>query len=124
MAAMEEFLNSFEEGREKGHYVAEGLPKLSFPDNSFELSLSSHFLFLHSENLDYQFHYDSIVEMLRVSPEARIFPLLNVNAEKSKHLERILSAFESCRISIRKVDYEFQIGGNEMLVVSRSQNRT
>ncbi len=122
MAAMEEFLISYEDGRKKGHYISGALPKLSIPDNSFDLSLSSHFLFLHSENLDYKFHYETIKEMLRVSLEARIFPLLDVNAEKSKHLEEILSAFDSFKISIRKVDYEFQIGGNEMLVVSRKMS--
>ena len=48
-------------------YVYNELPKLSFKDNSFDLVLSSHFLFLYSEHLSLQFHIDSILEMCRVS---------------------------------------------------------
>jgi len=56
--------------------------------------------------------------MLRVAREARIFPLLDVNAKKSKYVDKIMEYFSELNVEIRKVDYEFQKGGNEVLVVS------
>jgi len=55
--------------------------------------------------------------MLFVSSEARIFPLLDVNGIKSPYVGRIISDFDSHQTEIRKVNYEFQIGGNEVLII-------
>jgi hypothetical protein len=54
---------------------------------------------------------------MQVSKEARIFPLLDVNANKSPYVQRIISDFSEKKITIRKVNYEFQIGGNEVLII-------
>jgi hypothetical protein len=45
-AAMELFIDDYEDGRQMGRYVSCALPALPFADNSFGLALSSHFLFL------------------------------------------------------------------------------
>ena len=90
---------------------------LPFCDGAFDIALSSHFLFLHTDNLSYGFHVDAIREMLRVSGEVRIFPLLDYNANRSPYVERILVDFAEQRTAIRRVDYEFHIGGNEMLMI-------
>lgn len=119
MAAMNEFLDTYEEGKAAGRYVAGSLPQLDFKDNSFDLALSSHFLFLHSDNLSLQFHYESIREMLRIARDVRIFPILDVNVNRSAYVDKIFGEFESFHIEIRRVDYEFQIGGNEMMVISK-----
>ena len=77
----------------------------------------SHFLFLYSDNLTYKFHVESIYEMLRMAAEVRIFPLMNVNAERSPYLGAVLKEFQQKSIEIRIVNYEFQIGGNEVLII-------
>lgn len=120
MEAMNLFLNSFEESIATKRYIPGKLPKLPFADDEFDISLSSHFLFLYSNNLTFEFHLQSIKEMLRVSKEARIFPLLDVNGNKSPYLKKIESEFELYKTEIRKVSYEFQIGGNEMLTISKA----
>ncbi len=119
MTAMNEFLAAYENGKAAGSYIAGSLPPIDFPDGSFDISLSSHFLFLYTDNLSFDFHADSISEMLRVSREARIFPLLDVNAQRSAYVDGIVSRFNTYAIEIRKVNYEFQIGGNEVMIISR-----
>ncbi len=121
MEAMTVFLESYDQGRKNGKYIAGSLPRLAFPDDSFDISLSAHFLFFYSDNLNYEFHHASIREMLRVSPEARIFPLVDLNAKKSLYVDRIVKDLSQYNFKIRKVNYEFQIGGNEMMIITRKK---
>jgi hypothetical protein len=91
LQAMDKFLDDFEDGKKQGRYIAEELPRLSFKDESFEIVLCSHFLFLYSEHFDLKFHIDSILEMCRVaSDEVRIFPLLDLKNKRSKHLKPVI----------------------------------
>lgn len=81
------------------------------------MGLSSHFLILYS-NLGLDFHIKSISEMLTICKEVRIFQLLNLNAMRSEVLDGIVETFgKDFDIYIRLVDYEFQKGGNEMLII-------
>jgi hypothetical protein len=115
MHAMRRFLTSYEEGRTQGRYVPSELPYLPFADQTFDLALSSHFLFLYTDNLTFEFHVVAIREMLRVAPEVRIFPLLDVNAQKSRYLYGVMETFQKYKLEICPVNYEFQRGGNQML---------
>lgn len=117
MDAMQCFLASYEEGRVQGRYVPGELPELSFADQTFDLALSSHFLFLYTDNLTLEFHVSAIYEMLRVAREVRIFPVLDMNARESRYLSGVLDIFQKHKPEIREVDYEFQRGGNKMLVL-------
>ncbi len=117
MEAMRSFLASYEAGKVQGRYVPGELPEVPFPDRDFDLALSSHFLFLYTDYLTFEFHVSAIREMLRVAREARIFPLLDMDAQESRYLKDILRIFQKYRPEIRKVDYEFQRGGNRMLVL-------
>ncbi len=117
MASMRSFLASYEEGKVQGRYIPGELPEVPFPDRDFDLALSSHFLFLYTDYLTFEFHVSAIREMLRVAREARIFPLLDMDAQESRYLKDILRIFQKYRPEIRKVDYEFQRGGNRMLVL-------
>lgn len=118
--AMDDFLNDYEVEKTKNRYIFEELPKLSFIDNRFDLVLSSHFLFLYSEHLDLKFHIDSILEMCRVSKnEVRIFPLLDLQNNKSKHLKEVLEVLNqnNYKFEIVKTEYEFQKDANQMLKI-------
>jgi len=119
MSAMREFLSDFPAGKEQGRYVEGELPALEFSNKEFDLALCSHFLFLYSEHYSLDFHVQSITEMCRVAGEARMFPLLELGAKKSRHLEGVVKELRSkgYECSIEKVGYEFQKGGNEMLRV-------
>lgn len=119
MSAMEVFLDDYEAGRAAGRYVAGSLPSLPFPDGSFDLALSSHFLFLYSATLSLEFHLQSLKEMLRVAREVRIFPLLSLDGSASPLVPQVVAHFTGCGYLVEtpEVYYEFQRGGNMMMVV-------
>lgn len=122
LSAMSEFLNDYELGKQDRRYIYGELPNLAFEDNSFELVWSSHFLFLYSEHFDLEFHKKSILEMCRVSKkEVRIFPLLDLNNERSEFLDPIINFLNSSGFNteVIKSNYEFQKGANEMLVIKK-----
>ena len=112
VASMMEFLADYEAGQREGRYLTTALPKLDLADDSFDLALCSHFLFLYSDEFDAEFHIAAISEMLRVAGEARIFPLLDMQSQKSRHLPAVLDVFDA---EVVNVNYEFQRGANAML---------
>jgi hypothetical protein len=79
-------------------------------------------LFLYSKLLSLEFHVESIKELCRVAPEARIFPLLELGARPSRHLDPVTKQLEEdgFHVEIESVPYEFQKGGNRMLRVMAS----
>jgi len=120
LSAMNTFLQDFEKGKQEGRYIYEELPKLSFEKNSFDLVLSSHFLFLYSDNFDLEFHKKSILQMCEVSKdEVRIFPIVDLKNKKSKHLEPMIKILneKGYETQIVKTSYEFQKGANKMLKI-------
>ena len=114
--AMNEFLADYDRGGQ-GRYVAAELPELPFVSSSFDLALCSHFLFLYSSNLSLEFHGWAIKGICRVAKEVRIFPLLTHNAEPSPFVMPLIESFRKAgrQVSVERVPYEFQRGGNQML---------
>lgn len=101
-------------------YIKTEYPKSNFKDKRFTIALVSHFLFIYDEHLDYEFHKQTIKEIVRTtSKEIRIFPIVNLKGEKSMFVNRIMNDddFTMCKMQIIKVDYEFVKGGNEMLTI-------
>ena len=117
--ALETFLADYNQGKQLGRYQTQQLPHLNFPDQNFDLALCSHFLFLYSAQCSQDFHLAAIKEMMRVSKEVRIFPLLTLMQETSPYLDFIVREFEHLgySVTIQSVAYEFQPGGNKMLVI-------
>ena len=115
MAAMSRFLADYPKGQ--GRYIASRLPCLPFKDNEFDIALCSHLLFLYSEQYPLGFHIQSVKELLRVAPEVRVFPLLELGAKRSRHLDAVRQNLEKEKYvcQVEPVSYEFQKGGNEML---------
>ena len=115
------FLADFEKGKTEDRYVVGELPFIGsqeeFPDRYFELALCSHFLFLYSDHLSYEFHLDSIRDLCRLADEVRIFPLLTLAQERSPYIDPIRStlAEEGIKSEIIEVAYELQKGGNQMI---------
>ncbi len=121
LAAMEQFLQDFEAGLAERRYLPQALPTLSFDAGTFQLSLCSHFLFLYSAHLSLEFHLASIQELLRVSSELRIFPLLDLECRPSPYVDPVQAYFTARGLSveIKTVPYEFQKGGNQMLRLAK-----
>jgi chorismate mutase-like protein len=124
MSAMNAFLMDFETGKRDGRYISGELPLLPFAKEQFDIALSSHFLFLYSAHLSAEFHLQALEEMLRVAREVRVFPLLTLDGKRSPHLDFVTEHLgkQGFSITVRRVPYEFQRGGNEMLHIERSPN--
>ena len=125
MGAMRRFIRDYPSGTDRGRYVDASLPELPFSDRSFDLGLSSHFLFLYSEQFDLAFHLDALREMLRVAAEVRVFPLLQVGGAPSPHVPGAVEAMRSDGVdaAVEPVPYEHMRGGNRMLRLRSGQGR-
>ncbi|MCC5663913.1 SAM-dependent methyltransferase [Nostoc sp. CHAB 5784] len=121
---IQEFLSDYEIGKKSNRYTVGELPKLAFKNQEFDIALCSHLLFLYSDHLNYDFHLDSIGEMLRIAKEVRIFPLITLMWKHSQHLDEIVKYYTAMgyKIDIEKVEYELQPGGNKMLKITRDIN--
>jgi hypothetical protein len=119
LAAMNRFLADYDRGRREGRYVPASLPKLPFRSGQFNLCLCSHLLFLYSGHLDLTFHLESIKSMVHVANEVRIFPLLDLDGAPSPHVAPVIDALRrgGWEPQTRQVPYEFQRGGNQMMVI-------
>lgn len=122
MSAMRKFLEDYDKGRAEGRYIYHELPnRLPFEDEHFDLGLSSHFLLMYTV-LGYDFHIKAITEMLRVCKEIRIFPIVDLDAEKTDLTNKVIAYFrEIFRVEIVKTDYEFQKGENKMLIIGKER---
>jgi len=106
-------------------YVPSTLPVLPFGDKQFDMTLSAHFLFLYEDRLDYDFHLQTIKELLRVSKrEVRIFPLVNLACGRYGYLDDIMDYLKrrGCTVDEAPVSYEFQRGANSMLRIRGIEN--
>ena len=119
--ALRRFIADYSQGQNTGRYLVGELPALHFDDQQFQLALCSHFLFLYSDHLTYEFHRDSVLEMLRVAEEVRIFPLLTLMLERSPYLQPLIAELKAngYTVNVERVSYELQKGGNEMLRIRR-----
>jgi hypothetical protein len=75
--------------------------------------------------LDYSFHLESILELLRVtSKELRIFPTQRPDSNLPDYFDKLMEDIngntqKKVSFRIEKVKYEFRRGVNKMLVISR-----
>jgi hypothetical protein len=117
MSSMDRFLDDYEAGRQEGRYVDAELPRLPFADDSFDLALCSHFLFLYSAQFSEDFHVAAVREMCRVAKDVRVFPLLALGGARSPHVAPVCQRLQhdGFAVSVENVPYEFQRGGNQMM---------
>lgn len=119
--ALERFLEDYELGLRDGRYIVAELPLLPFDSGSFGMALCSHLLFLYSDLFPADFHVQALRELCRVAREVRVFPLLTLKRQRSPHLSPVRSELEKegWLTEVVRVNYEFQLGGNEMLRISK-----
>lgn len=122
-AASERFLA--DRARRPDRYVAAGLPDLPFGSNAFDLALSGNLCFLYDDRLDEAFHVAALRELARVAGEVRVFPLHALDRERSSLVGPVTERLraDGHPVETRPVDYEFQPGATEMLVVGGREGR-
>ncbi len=120
MFAMRLFLSDYECGKSENRYICHTLPeKLPYEDNTFDIGLSSHFLLMYTA-LGYDFHIQAMMEMLRVCKEIRIFPIVDLDANKTDLITNVISYFKKrYDTEICETHYEFQKGDNKLLIIRK-----
>lgn len=117
--AYRRFLRDF--GSHPAHYVAGALPRLSFADGKFDLSLVSYFLFVYQDHFSYEFHRDSILDLMRVTRgEARIYPTVTFEAEPSSYIAELQkdSLLAHLKFETVATDFEFLRNSNSYLRIT------
>ena len=101
-----------------GRYIPGRLPDLPVATGAFDLVLSSHLLFSYADRLSAGFHLQAIAELVRVARrEVRIFPLVAMGSVRYRLADLIAGLLATgVKGHVVDVDYEFQIGGSQMLV--------
>lgn len=103
-------------------YIFGTLPQLQLPDNSVDLTLSAHFLFMYADRLNLSFHIQCLREMMRVTTqEIRIFPLINLYGERVSFIEEAIFAASAGEWTSEEqpTPYIFQKGADSMLILKR-----
>ena len=118
MSAMRLFLSDYEKGKLEQRYICHEMPKrLPYESGSFDIGLSSHFLLMYTM-LGYDFHINAMTEMLRVCKEIRVFPIVDLDANKTELISDVIKHFKSSYdVEIRQTKYEFQKGDNKLLII-------
>lgn len=105
-------------GAHRSHYVPGSLPRLPFRDGQFDLTLSSYLMFVYEDKFDYEFHKQSVLEIMRVTRgEARFYPLVSFEARRCSHLDPLKNDPDLRHLTFEEVatDFEFLVGSNWFL---------
>jgi ubiquinone/menaquinone biosynthesis C-methylase UbiE len=99
------------------------LRRLPFHDSEFDLTLVSYLLFAYQDRFDYEFHRDSILEIMRVTRgEARIYPTVTFEAQATGYIPMVRAdpALRQFAFKEVKTDFEFLVNSNSFLKVTRA----
>lgn len=118
LRACNDFINHYKLFKGK-KYLKADLTNLPLLENSFDMVLCAHLLFIYDHRLDWEFHRRVVKELIRVAnDEVRIYPLVKHKCVKSAFVEKIINEFSyENQINVVKVDYQFRRGGDEMLQI-------
>ncbi|NOS69797.1 MAG: class I SAM-dependent methyltransferase [Verrucomicrobia bacterium] len=119
--AYKSFLADYRNG-DAARYVAGRLPVLPFRDGEFDLALVSYLLFIYEDQLDYEFHKRSLLEIMRVTrDEARVYPVVTFEAKQCSYLDRLRADPELAHLGFEEVrtDFEFLLNSNSYLRLFR-----
>src|SRR6266542_781212 len=115
------FLDDYRRGQGI-RYLAGNLPNLPFRDERFDLALVSYLLFVYEEQFDYEFHRQSLLEIMRVTRgEARLYPIVSFEASRCRDLDRLREDPALRHLGFEEVetDFEFLVNSNYYLRVFR-----
>ena len=79
-------------------------------------------MFVYDDRFDYEFHKNSIKEMLRVAKEVRLFPLVDYKNSRVSDINNfspyVYDIVKEFGAEIIKVDFEFQNRANYMMRIT------
>jgi hypothetical protein len=118
-AGMDAFFADYNAGVEEGRYKALVDGALPFENFSFDLALSSHYLFANAADDAVAYHLETIQELARVAKEVRLFPLIERAGTPSVLLGPVLLGLQQANFGteVREVSCALYPEGNAMLRV-------
>ncbi len=129
--AFDRFSADFSTGLVEGRYIRAALPALPFADASFDIALSSNFLFLYSDYdeggmlLDspftYDFHLKAVHELLRLARrEARIYPIKGPHKDEHAFVPQLMQDLQRSGLHVQLVDVPYRDvkGAYQMMRIS------
>lgn len=101
--ASERFLDDYRDHWQGDRYRQAELPTLPFDDDTFDLVVSGHLLFVYGETFSYGFHERSLLELCRVSADqVRVAPITEQeHARRYRHLPRLRETVEDAGYTTR-----------------------
>ncbi len=120
--ALKLFSEDFQGSGMGRRYIAGELPRLPFKDSSFSLALSSHFLFLYGDRMDFKFHLDCLRELLRVARHVRVYPLVGTDGKEYADMDGLLRELRAsgAHARVRHTPFRFMQGADRILMLSRA----
>lgn len=109
--SLHQFIESYRKDKHKERYITAQLPFLPFENDTFSLIFCNHFLFLYQEQFDYNFHLDSIKEMIRITKKGGsilIYPLVGFKDEMYPYLGDLIKALNNNGVVAKIDDTKFQ----------------
>gem|GEM_PF-3207075 len=84
------------------------------------LTLGLVLIFIMYTSLGYDFHIQSIDEMLRISKEIRISPIVDLDGNPTELTEHVIEHYKNIYdVKVVKTSYVFQKNGNQMLCIKK-----
>ena len=123
--AADRFLADYAAHFVHGRYVGGSLPRLPFFDDSFDLVLCAHLLFIYAQRFDFEWHVAACRELARVSAgEVRIHPVCGADGRPYPKLAALRRELKVAGIEsqVVRVDYEFFVGTGSMLILRKGSS--
>jgi hypothetical protein len=116
---IETCLADYEQGVMEGRYLPSQEDVVPFENFSFDLAISTNYLFSSMEQHGTDFHLQCIRELTRVAKEVRIFSLIDREGQPSPLIGPVLLGLQQANygVEVRTVDYQLQQGDQAMLRV-------
>jgi len=117
------FAADFSAADAKDRYKAGALPSLPCGNDSFDIVLCSHFLFLYADQFDASFHEQAVLDMIRVcrpGGQVKIYPLMSLRWEPYPHMDSLLAAISRTGAvpSLASSHLPFIPSSSKMLVIN------
>lgn len=121
--SFQRFAADFAAADANNRYVAGALPSLPFANETFDIVLCSHFLFLYADQFDASFHERAVLDMIRIcrpGGQVRIYPLKSLRWEPYPQMDSLLTAICSTGAvpSIEQSHLPFIPDSSKMLVIN------
>ena len=113
LEALQSFIAAYRLHRDR--FINASLPNLPFEDDSFDLVVSGHFLFLYASidhgglmshgQIDLDFHLKAVRELVRVGREVRIFPTFSATgpARRQQYVEPVMKAIAADGLQVELI---------------------